>query len=350
MPQIDEKELKKQLKEKQFASLYFICGDEAYLKKFYAGRIAEKVVSDGMRDFNEKLFEGKNIDYDELSEAVEAFPMMSDRRCVTVKDLPIDELNQTDRDKLLSVISDIPPTTTVILWMDHIEVSPKKSAKWKKFLSEIDSFAQIVFLDKKGSSDLIKLVMSGAQKRGCTITYENASYLISLVGDDMTNLLSELEKLCAYRADSVIEKSDIAAVAVKTVEAVVFDLTKAMMARDAARAFNILSDLLRQKTEPLMILGVIISSYVDMYRVKVVMMANGRPEDAAKYFNYKGKEFRLRNAARDGKDMSLRQMRRCLEILAQCDSDLKGSGLDSRILLEKCITQLMLVPNTKDYD
>lgn len=346
MPIIDEKELKKQIKDKQFFSLYFICGDESYLKKFYAGRIPEKAVSDSMRDFNEKRFEGKNIDFDELSEAVEAFPMMSDRRCVTVKDLPIDELSQTDKDKLMSVISDIPPTTTVVIWMDRIEVLPKKSAKWKKFIGEIESFAQIIFLDKKGSGDLVKLVMSGAQKRGCTISPEIASYLISIVGDDMTNLLSELEKLCAFRPNSVIAKADVDAVAVKTVEAVVFDLTKAMISGDAGRSFTILSELLRQKTEPLMILGVLISSYVDMYRVKVVTAANGRPEDAAKIFNYKGKEFRLRNAARDGKNMSLSQVRRCLDILAQCDSDLKGSGLDSRILLEKCITQLMLVPNS----
>ena len=346
MPFIDEKDLKKHIKEKQFSTLYFICGEESYLKKFYSGRIAELAVADAMRDFNEKRFDGKNIDFNELSEAVEAFPMMSDRRCVIVKDLPIDELSQTDRDKLLSVISDIPSTTTVILWMDHSEVLPKKNAKWKKFLSEIESFAQIVFLDKRTKGDIVKLVVSGAQKRGCTISVENASYLISLVGDDMTNLLSELEKLCAFRADSVISKEDIDAIAVKTVEAVVFDLSKAMMKGDAGRAFNILSELLRQKTEPLMILGVLIASYVDMYRVKVVMMANGRPEDAAKIFNYRGKEFRLRNAAADVKNMSLRQIRSCLDILAQCDSDLKGSGLDNRILLEKCITQLMLVPNS----
>ena len=346
MPLIDEKELKKQIKEKQFTSLYFICGDEAYLKKFYVGRIAEVSVPDAMRDFNEKRFEGKNIDFDELSNAVEAFPMMSDRRCVIIKDLPVDELSQTDKDKLMTIISDIPSTTTLVMWMDHVEVQPKKNAKWKKFISEIESFAQVAFLDKRGSGDLVKLVVSGAQKRGCILSPDNAAYLISLVGDDMTNLLSELEKLCAFRADKEISKKDIDAIAVKTVEAVVFDLTKAMMSGDAGRAFTILNELLRQKTEPIMILGVIISQYVDMYRVKVVMMSNGRAEDAAKIFNYKGKEFRLRNAARDGKNMSLRQIRECLDILAQCDSELKGSGLDSRILLEKCITRLMLVPNS----
>ncbi len=346
MPLIEEIELQKQIKDMQFSSLYFICGDEAYLKKFYAGRIAEKAVSDGMRDFNEKRFEGKNIDFDELSEAVEAFPMMSDRRCVTIKDLPVDELNQTDRDKLMSVISDIPPTTTVIMWMDGTEVLPKKNAKWKKFLGEIEGFAQIVFLDKKSGGDLVKLVMRGVAKRGCSISPETASYMISLVGDDMTNLLSEVEKLCAFRPDSAIERADVDQIAVKTVEAVVFDLTKAMFSGNAAGAFNILSDLLRQKTEPLMILGVLISAYVDMYRVKVMLSSNGKAEDAAKIFNYKGKEFRLRNAARDSKNLSLQQVRKCLDILAQCDSDLKGSGLDPRILLEKCITQLMLVPNS----
>ena len=47
----------------------------------------------------------------------------------------------------------------------------------------------------------------------------------------------------------------------------------------------------------------------------------------------------IKNSAK----LSLQDIRRCLEILADCDRNLKGSGLDARLLLERCITELMLV-------
>ena len=272
--------------------------------------------------------------------------MMSARTCVLLKDVPADALAQGDREKLMQILSDIPPTCTVVMWMDTVEVAPKKSAKWRAFLKDVAPYADLLALDRRGSADLQKLIRSGAQKRGCSITPQTAGYLVSLVGNDLTLLLKELEKLCAYKGTGEITPQDVDAVAVRTVEAVVFDLSKAMFAADAARALSILAQLFRQKTEPVMILGALIACYVDMYRVKVFTLAGARPEDAAATFNYKGKEFRLRNAARDGRKMSLRDVRSCLEILYRCDTMLKGSGMDAQLLLERCITELMLVQHS----
>lgn len=347
MPEITERDLKTQIREKNFSCLYLIYGDEPYLKSHYAGRICECAVDDAMRDFNFHRFEGKAIDYDALSDAVEAFPMMSERTCVLLKDVPVDALAQGDLDKLMQILSDIPPTCTVVLWMDTVEVLPKKNAKWRNFIKDVSPYANLLALDRRGQSDLIKLVRSGAEKRGCSISADTAKYLVTLTGDDLTNLLKELEKLCAYKGAGEITPRDVDAVAVRTVEAVVFDLSKAMFARDGARAFSILALLLRQKTEPTAILGALIACYVDIYRVKVFTLSGGRTEDAASVFNYKGKEFRLRNAARDGGRMSLQDVRRCLDILYRCDKNLKGSGTDARLLLETCVTELMLVQHSE---
>lgn len=343
LPEITEQELKMQIKQKAFASLYCIYGDEAYLTSFYANRICSRAVDDALRDFNFHRFEGKSIDYQALTDAVEAFPMMSDRTCVLLKDIPVDALSEGDREKLLTILSDIPPTCTIVLWMDQVQVQPKKNAKWRAFLKEIAPVAQIVPLDRRSRSDLVKLLRGGAAKRGCALSAEDAAYLVTLVGDDLNGLLTELEKLCAYRGEGEIRRADIDAVAVRSVDAVVFDLSRAMFALDAGKAFSILSDLFVQRVEPLMIHGALTACYVDMYRVKVAVLSGGRCEDVASIFNYKGKEFRLRNAQRDGRNLSLGQVRHCLRILLDCDNKLKGSGMDARLLLERCVTQLMLV-------
>lgn len=338
--------MKKQIKEKDFACLYMIYGDEAYLKSFYARRICDVAVDNALRDFNFHRFEGKSIDYDALSDAVEAFPMMSERTCVLLKDVPVDALAQNEREKLMLILRDIPSTCTVVLWMDTVIVDAKKSAKWKAFLKEISPYAALVPLDKRGKTDLVKMIVGGAQKRGCTVSADNAAYMLQLAGDDLTNLLQELEKLCAFKKEGEITRQDIDAVTVRTVGAVVFDLSKAMFSGDATKAFSILSTLLRQKAEPVMILGALIACYVDMYRIKTATLGGVRTEEVTAAFNYRGKEFRLRNAARDGAKLSLQEVRQCLEILANCDKNLKGSGMDAQLLLEQCITQLMLIQHT----
>ena len=346
MPQITEQALKAQIKQKDFAPLYVLYGEEAYLKTFYADRLCACLVDSALRDFNFHRFEGKSVDWQAVTDAVEAFPVMSERTCVLLKDVPIDALDEAEREKLMTILSDIPSGCTVVLWFDRVQAEPKKNAKWRSFLQNVQTYGQVVALDRRGRSDLVRLLRGGAEKRGCQLSADNAAYLVTLVGDDLTNLLTELEKLCAFRGSGEITRSDVDALAVKTVDAVVFDLSKAMFALDAGKAFAILSDLFVQKTEPLMILGALTACYVDIYRVKVVTLSGGRAEDAASFFQYKGKEFRLRNAARDGRALSLAQVRQCLGILLECDKQLKGSGTDARLLLETCVTQLMLVQHS----
>ena len=65
-----------------------------------------------------------------------------------------------------------------------------------------------------------------------------------------------------------------------------------------------------------------------------------RAEDVAKYYNYKGKEFRLTNAARNGSKMSFEDISECIEILAQADMAMKSSSVSNSLVLEKTVVRL----------
>ena len=62
---------------------------------------------------------------------------------------------------------------------------------------------------------------------------------------------------------------------------------------------------------------------------------------AAEFKSYKGKEWKLKNAARDGARMSLPVLRDCLDILAKADLTLKSSPGDPWVVLEQTVTRLM---------
>ncbi len=345
MPEIFETDVKLHIKKCEFSNLYFIYGNEPYLKAFYAGKIIEKSVKKDFATFNLHTFDGDNMTLDDVAACVESLPMMDEHACVVIKDYKFDKANEEDKRFIEEIISDIPETNIVIFWMQNVDVDVKKNDKWKKAVSMMSKYGSVLLLDKKNRAQLVKLIQSGASKRDCTISTQNAEHLINLVGDDMNNLLNELEKMCFFADKSEITKQHIDSLAVRSVSARVFDLATHIVQGRNEKAFEVLKALLAQKEEPVNINSQLINAYVDIYRAKVFAEAGERPDGAAKYYNYQNKAFRLTNAARDASKISIASVRTCLEILASADEKLKGSAVQKSLILEETIVKLILAAN-----
>ncbi len=344
MPVLTENELKQQIKASQFSNLYFIYGEEKYLVKHYTNLLEKKIVDPAFADFNLHFYDGKSLDFEEIAIAAESLPMMSEYACLLIKDLPADSLNDEDFKKLENIIKDIPESTVILISLPTLSVN-MKSAKGKKILSCFEKYGTVVEFGHFSSQQLVRLIEKGAKERGCIFNSSEAGYLLTIIGDDMSVVLNELEKICAYKKEGNITKADIDAVVVKSMQARAFDLTKALVANNCDTAMSILDTLFSMKEEPINILGAIITSYVDMYRAKVYISGGKRAVDAAEDFNYRNKEFRLTNAAKTISKYSMKQLRSFLEVLSEADTMLKSSSTDGRLVLEQTITKLLLVSN-----
>ncbi len=345
MPEIFENDIKLHIKSCNFSNVYFIYGNEPYLKDFYAGKIIDKSVNKDFAMFNLHIFDGDDVSLNDVASCCESLPMMDEHCCVVVKDYKFDKATEDERKQIEEIISDVPDTTILVFWMQNIEVDAKKNDKWKKILTLMNKYASTVALDKKTRSALIKLLVSGADKRGCTISSQNAEYLINLVGDDMNNLLNELEKLCFFADKSEITKQHIESLAVRSVSARVFDLATDIVQGRNEKAFEVLKTLLSQKEEPVNINSQLINAYVDIYRAKVFLSSGEKADGAAKYYNYQNKSFRLVNAARDASKIDISAIRICLDILAAADTKLKSSAVNKSLILEETIVKLILAAN-----
>lgn len=341
MPELHESELKKQLKAGELARVYLLYGSEGYLKQYYAARIPKKCVTPGMEGFNFKKFEySDGATMSTVLEAAETLPAFGGSMCIVARDFPLDTLSADDKSRLDAFLQDVPESTVLIFWQDTVEVNARKNAKWRNVITQINKVGATVPLETPDRSTLCRLLMSGAQKRCCTLTRSDAEFLIETVGNDLNLLLGELEKLCNFKQSGEITRADIEAVATKSLEANIFDLSKALVAGNCARALLLLQKLLSDKERPEMILGTLISAYVDMYRVKLAITAGETAEYPASMFNYKGKEFRLRNAARDAGKLSISELRTCLDLLNAADTELKSGLSEPKTVLERLIVQL----------
>lgn len=68
------------------------------------------------------------------------------------------------------------------------------------------------------------------------------------------------------------------------------------------------------------------------------------------YYNYKGREFALRNAMRDCSSLSVNQLRDSLDVIMQADSALKSTGAAPRLVLEEALVKLLLISKEVRYD
>lgn len=345
MPEIFENDIKLHIKSGNFSNLYFIYGNEPYLKNFYAGKIIEKSVKKDFSAFNLHFFDGDNLLLNDVAACCESLPMMDEHACIVVKDYRFDKASEEDKKQIEEIISDIPESNILIFWMQNTEFDAKRNDKWKKTVTMMNKYGSVLLLDKKTRSALVKLLLSGADKRGCTLSSQNAEYLINLVGDDMNNLLNELEKLCFYADKKEITKQQIEALAVRSVSARVFDLATDIIQGRNEKAFETLKTLISQKEEPININSQLINAYVDIYRAKVFTQAGERADAVVKYYNYQNKTFRLTNSARDASKISISSIRVCLDVLSSADIKLKSSSVNKALVLEETIVKLILAAN-----
>lgn len=339
MPALNESALKEKLRENP-VGVYLIYGEEAYLKKTYVDKIVSKTVDSAFADFNFHTFDGKECTLSEIYEAAEAVPMMAETKCILVKDFPLDNLDENGFEQLERVVRENPDDCALVF--SFIAYEPK-GAKWTKVIKLFEKYGFAVKFEKKTTVELVKMLESGAKRRGKPFASGVASYLISCVGSDLNTLLNETEKVCAYAQDEFVQKSDVDAVCIKSLDAKVFDMIKDLTAGRFDGAFKKLSVLFEQREDEFQILGALIAQYSDIYRARAAVKSGNRAEMIAKHYSYAGKEFRLTNAARSGSSLSFDDIGECIEILLWADTTLKSSALSKRLVLEQTVVKLARV-------
>ncbi|MBR6940897.1 MAG: DNA polymerase III subunit delta [Clostridia bacterium] len=337
MSALTEDALKEKIKSSPFGA-YLLYGEETFLVKVYTDKLVKASVGDAFSDFNLRVFENDDCDLNEIYDSALAVPMMAEGKCVLVRNYPAAEAEDSDLALLKELLADNPPDNCLIFSYPALQPSASEIGEIVKLFNEKGI---VVKFGKKQMSDLVKIVESGAKKRGKTFERGVAEYMVSCVGNDLNLLGNELEKVCAYCGETV-RRGDVDAVCIKTLEAKVFDMVGELVNGNFDKAFRMLSNLFAKREDEYMILGALISQYTDIYRAKAaVKNSKNAVEVAAAYPSlYKGKDFKLKRSVRPASTMTFEQLDSCLEILADADRALKSTQQDKKQVLEYTLVRL----------
>lgn len=346
MAKLTEQDFKKELSSGKLKNLYLIYGEEKYLVKKYTEKLVEKAAGKEPSGFDFTRLD-QSSDLEEIFSACEQLPIMMPKKCVLVTDYNIDSLPDSDLKLLISWCADPSPATVLIFSMptltqDSKKSTDKKAGKLQKFASAVEKYGSVIELQKLGDNALEKQLIGWAVKEGCTLSQRNASRIISLCGTDMTFLRNEIDKLCAYANGGEITEDIIQLLAVKNTEVRIFSLSDCISNNDYNGAYKHLYGLFEQNEKPEVILSVLSSVYIDMYRARVAAESGKTIREAAADFNYGRREFLLKNASSKASRYSTKALRDILDIILQADIKIKSTPADKQTVLETLIAGLLL--------
>lgn len=217
------------------APVYLFHGSDDFLKEDWVRRLTEAVTDPGTRDFNLELLRGADCDAAQLGRALDALPMLADRRLVILRDPSA--LKKPARERLAAALAK-PAADTVLLL-----VAPS-SAKLEK--EWVDLAASVEFAALEGK-DLLKWITVTAEKQvGATITPGAATLLASYGGNDLALLSGELRKLAAFTNGEPIDESAIEAVTGVRPGRTLSELLDQVAARRTTEAIALVDEVLAQ--------------------------------------------------------------------------------------------------------
>ena len=226
-------------------NVYIFYGEETYLRDRYLEELKALLVPEGFEEFNYHRLSGKGLTVQDLTEVVEAMPMMAQHTLTVVTDMDLFRLDEGQRGLLINLLGDFPEYGTLVFVYDVLPY--KRDGKMKKLCAAIGDHAQEVEFCQQERDQLLRWMKRRFAAEGHDIDTATADHLLFTCGSLMTGLVPEIAKIAAYARGAKITAADIDAVADPVLDARVFDMTDAVAARDYDKAAECLAELLRMQ-------------------------------------------------------------------------------------------------------
>lgn len=328
--------LKQAIRSKDPGRLYFFYGEETFLLHHYLQQLRKCIIDELTESFNFHKLTTETFDIRELADCVENLPMMAERTMVIVDEIDIFKLNESDREKVGEILSDIPDYCTVVFTYETTAFKPDK--RYKKLWDAVNKHGEFVEFAKQSQRDLITWVTRHFAANDKRISPDLCAYLIEITGGTMTALSGEIAKISAFSGSDEIRKSDIDAVTEPVLDAVVFQMSDLLSQGDYGKALLKLQQLFKMQQEPIMILGTIGSHFRRLGTARLLLDNGKNAEDLMRLTGLK--DYPARKTMSAARQFPARFYATAAELILESDRQMKTSFDDSERILEVLILRL----------
>jgi len=328
----------KNLKKGEIASAYLFEGEEVYLKNKVVEKIKEKFIPPQYEDFDYEIISGKDASTAQIGDSLATLPLKGTKRLVVIEEA--EKLSFVNQKFLLEFLARITNSTCLIC-------SGEKFNQKTKFYRAFKKKNRIVSFNLLWDEEAIDWIRKETQRKGGEITTEAAVYLEEKIGNDLTSLTKEIEKLFLFiYPRRLIEKKDVKGVVGEGKGAEVFSLTKTIRKQDFSRALLILPELLDKGEDSMKIHSLIVRE------IKLLLIIKEKKENlfprkicplifpSAKHYS----SFHI-NIANEyiqaSKKFTLSQLIKGYEQLVEAEASIKSGKEEPYIALQRVFLNLL---------
>ena len=228
------RELIRDIRNKEFKPVYLLMGEEPYYPDLVCQAIIDNCLEEWEQDFNQTICYGSDVDAESVITAARRFPMMAERQLVVVKEAQLmKDIEQ------LSLYCANPLDSTVLVVLLHRGTVDKRKA----FYKAAQKVGVVVDSPAVRDYEIVNWISRYYEGRGLQIEPPAAQLLAESAGTDLGTLVVETDKLLKNLPEGTtrIRVEDIEKNVGVSRQFSIFELTKALSARNARQAVRVAS-------------------------------------------------------------------------------------------------------------
>ncbi len=222
----------KDWKKKVYKPVYWLEGEEEYFINEVMDFAEHHLLPEEEKSFNLSVFYGKDADWADVVNACRRYPMFAERQVVLLKEAQ----QMRDITKLEPYI--LQPLDSTVFVVSYKDKKVDGRSKLAKILKEK---GELLTTKKMYENQLPEWVTELLQSKGLSMNPKAMSLLIDHIGNDLTRIKSEIEKIqINLGSRKAIHVDDIENFVGISKEYNAFELQAAMVRKDLAKAFRII--------------------------------------------------------------------------------------------------------------
>lgn len=241
----------KALAEGRIPPVLLFHGSEPFLAWDALRRLTETLCPDrSLLPLNRELLEAKEVTPETIVNAAQTAPAFSAWRLIIVRGA--EALSPKGREPLAAYVKSPNPTTCLVF----LALEPLPANHW---LLQVLPASCVVEARGLAGAGLVSWLRAYVRSNGFDCGDEALSLLVDCVGEDLTTLANELEKVFLFLQPGTkrVTADQVRAVVGEHRSRSIFDLTRAMERRDLGQGLAVLDRLLAAGEEPLGLLGML---------------------------------------------------------------------------------------------
>ena len=316
------KNIDEDIKRGQFAQVYLLYGEEAYLKKQYKDKLKHAMVPEG-DTMNFSAFEGKSINPKEIIDLAETLPFFADRRVILIEN---SGFFKNACEELAEYLPQVAPATHFIFVEEEVD-------KRSKMYKAAKASGRIVEFLPQTEELLTRWILGRLKREGKNITGSVMQLFLTKTGTDMGNIDRELEKLLCYTLDrDVITAEDVEAVVTEQTTNKIFEMVNAVAEHNQRRALDLYYDLLTLKEPPMRIMFLISRQFQILFHIRDMAAKGLDQQTMAKKAGIP--PFAVRKNVSQAKGFTMEQLKQALRDGAELEEAVKTGRMDDQMAVE----------------